>query len=315
MADGVSVPTISVGGFLGAGKTSLINNMLRQAAGRRIVVFVNDFGALNIDYDLIETVSSDRIALSNGCVCCTLNEDLVRSMVRFCEADRPDLFVIEASGVANPRALDASLLGLQQAGKAHMRRRAYVIDADQFGGLDYADTEDLVDHAAASDLIVLNKSDLATTARICYIEALLARSAPGASVFRASHCDIPFEIAAGQEGFVDLAGIGEIDPHKTSEIYGSCAFESFPHVTRERLKGLTGVLTRMCLRAKGTVYFEDAPDVPVHIETVGHRARTQERAIGADELRPPARLVAIGWAHTMNPRLLSEVLGMEPIIA
>ena len=137
------VPTYSVGGFLGAGKTTFVNDLLSNTTGQRFVVFVNDFGAINIDYDLIETVEEDRVSLANGCVCCTLNDDLIESIVAFCETP-PDAFVIEASGVANPKSLEDSLNALEHAGYAFMKRRVYLMDADQFGGLDYADTEDLI---------------------------------------------------------------------------------------------------------------------------------------------------------------------------
>ncbi|MBD0865198.1 MAG: GTP-binding protein [Rhodobacteraceae bacterium] len=308
-----SVPILAVGGFLGSGKTSLINNLLRQADGRRIVVFVNDFGTLNIDYDLIETVSTDRIALSNGCVCCTLNDDLIRLIARFCETVRPDMFVIEASGVADPRALDTSLVSLQQVGLTHMRRRIYVIDADQFGRLDYADTEDIVDHAAASDLVVLNKSDLVHAVRLRDIEMLLQRSAPAAAVLRTSHGEIALESVAEPEGIINRSK-GTIPKHQNvHDLYETCAFKDFPHLSNQRFQDLTTLLTTTCLRAKGIVYFEGAPNVSVHLQIVGCHLDIRKRNHAATSKHSPTKLVVIGWAQKLNCSRMIELLKATPL--
>ncbi|SHG63067.1 CobW family GTP-binding protein [Cognatishimia maritima] len=304
-----SVPTYSFGGFLGAGKTTLINHLLRQADGRRFVVFVNDFGALNIDYDLIETVEADRIALSNGCVCCSLNDDLVQSMVEFCRSDPPDAFMIEASGVANPRALDASLQALAQAGLAHAQSRVYVLDADQFGGLDYADTEDLVDHAAASDLVVVNKSDLVDSERMSEITALLARSAPRVNLHKTSYGQLSFACIepAGLKVASDAAPFCETVNAEAFETY---SFDGIPLLSQTRLNDLADALKTMCLRAKGVVRLAEEPDTAFQVQLVGQRLDVRPLEISSDR---SSRLVAIGWLDTIDPNILENLLGIDPI--
>ncbi len=310
MSLNASVPTHSFGGFLGAGKTTLINCLLRQADGRRIVVFVNDFGALNIDYDLIETVETDRIALSNGCVCCSLNDDLIQSMAEFCRSDPPDAFMIEASGVANPRALDASLQALHQAGLAHLQSRVYVIDALQFGGLDYADTEDLVDHAAASDTVVLNKSDLVGDVRLSEIAELLARSAPGTEVHTTSYGQVSFEtLSRSNSGSERVIDAHQSHPDKNA-LYDTYAFESFPPIPRHRFEELTKLLTSQCLRAKGVVFLDDAPDQATQLQLVGSSLELECLEPSRDR---PSRLVTIAWANTIDKHILTELVGVEPL--
>ena len=97
------LPLTVIGGFLGAGKTTLLNRWLREANGQRLAVLVNDFGALNIDAELIAANTGETIALSNGCVCCQIGDDLSGALIRVLEsADRFDAVVIEASGVSDP---------------------------------------------------------------------------------------------------------------------------------------------------------------------------------------------------------------------
>lgn len=97
------LPLTVIGGYLGAGKTTLINRLLRESHGQRVMVMVNDFGAINIDADLLESSDGDTMTLTNGCVCCTMGADLFMAMGDVLDRQpRPDHLVIEASGIADP---------------------------------------------------------------------------------------------------------------------------------------------------------------------------------------------------------------------
>ena len=99
----MSLPLTVIGGYLGAGKTTLINRILAANHGLRLLVLVNDFGAINIDAQLLASSSEGTIALTNGCVCCTMNVDLFTAIGKVLDrADRPDHLVVEASGIGNP---------------------------------------------------------------------------------------------------------------------------------------------------------------------------------------------------------------------
>ena len=108
----MTIPALVVGGYLGAGKTTLINRLLRNADGRRITVLVNDFGSINIDADLIENRNGDTVSLTNGCACCTIGSDLLDA-ARKAVAGLPDMLVVEASGVAEPGRMVMTLLGVE----------------------------------------------------------------------------------------------------------------------------------------------------------------------------------------------------------
>ena len=97
------VPCTIVTGFLDAGKTTLINRILAEDRGLRLVVLVNDFGAINIDARMLASSSEDTIALTNGCVCCTMSADLFVAVGKVLErAQKPDHLIVEASGIGNP---------------------------------------------------------------------------------------------------------------------------------------------------------------------------------------------------------------------
>jgi G3E family GTPase len=93
------IPVTVIGGYLGAGKTTVVNHLLRHAAGRRIAILVNEFGDLPIDQDLIEAEGEDMIAISGGCICCSFGSDLTAALIKLSElTPTPDHVVIEASG-------------------------------------------------------------------------------------------------------------------------------------------------------------------------------------------------------------------------
>ena len=100
------IPMTVIGGYLGAGKTTLINQLLANSQGKRLFVLVNDFGEINIDAKLLASRTEDTISLTNGCVCCSMGADLYMAIGRVLDLeDRPDHIIVEASGVADPAAI------------------------------------------------------------------------------------------------------------------------------------------------------------------------------------------------------------------
>jgi len=107
----VPVPVLLVTGFLGAGKTTVVNHLLAHAQGRRIAAVVNDFGAINVDAELIAGASDGVVSLSNGCICCSLEGDLLRHLAALLRRDPPPEFiVIETSGIADPADIVRNLM-------------------------------------------------------------------------------------------------------------------------------------------------------------------------------------------------------------
>lgn len=153
------LPLTVIGGYLGAGKTTLINSLLAQPHGLHLMVMVNDFGAINIDESLIAAKDDDIIALTNGCVCCTMGADLFMAIGDALDRrPRPDHLIIEASGVADPRAIANTAIAepdLKYAGIVTLVDAFVIADlmADPLVG------PQVRGQIAVADLIILTKAD------------------------------------------------------------------------------------------------------------------------------------------------------------
>src|SRR3954454_17708285 len=158
------VPILLVTGFLGAGKTTVVNHLLAHAEGRRIAAVVNDFGAINIDAELIAGASDGVVSLANGCICCSLEGDLLRTLAALLRRDpRPECIVIETSGVADPADIVRNLMDPVIWREAPLETVLCVVDGA-------APAEKLSDDALlrsqsrAADVVALSKVDLADEA-------------------------------------------------------------------------------------------------------------------------------------------------------
>lgn len=166
------LPLTVIGGYLGAGKTTLINALLAAPHGLRLMVLVNDFGAINIDADLLESVDEDTMALTNGCVCCTMGGDLFMAIADVLDRPSlPDHLLIEASGVANPQ----TIANVARA-EPEMRYAGVVcvVDAGNFRKLarDALIGPHIRDQVAGSDLLCISKCDVPPPALLAELRTL-----------------------------------------------------------------------------------------------------------------------------------------------
>lgn len=187
------LPCVLIGGWLGAGKTTLVNQLLRQAGGRRLAVLVNDFGDLGIDADLIAGASGEVLELAGGCICCSYGADLIGTLRRVAARDpRPDALLLETSGVADPAAVARSLtlvpeLALDGSIVLADAPRLTALQADPHVG------DTVRAQLAAADLLLLNKVDGLDADAL----ATLRRTLPATPTVETVQAALPIEAALG----------------------------------------------------------------------------------------------------------------------
>lgn len=239
--DAHHVPVTVIGGYLGAGKTTLVNTLLRAADGRRLAVLVNEFGTLPIDADLIEAQDDRMIAITGGCICCSYGSDLVAALIEMARREpRPDQILVETSGVALPGAV-ASALTLV----AGLCLDAVVVLADAATVRAQAEDRYTADtirrQLADADMVVLNKTDLLAPQARDEALAWMQEAAPQARILPTSHARVPVDIflldpreSATPRG-MSAATAGSQDHAHHADVHTSEAFGIDSPVDAERL--------------------------------------------------------------------------------
>ncbi len=184
------VPILLVTGFLGAGKTTIVNHLLAHAEGRRIAAVVNDFGAINIDAELIAGASDGVVSLSNGCICCSLEGDLLRTLANLLRREpRPEFIVIETSGVADPSDIVRNLMDPVIWREAPLETVLCVVDATT--PAERFDDALLRSQLRMADVVALSKLDLVEAAGGVEVRDVIRALRPAAVVVDALNGEVP----------------------------------------------------------------------------------------------------------------------------
>jgi G3E family GTPase len=282
----MDLPVTVIGGYLGAGKTTLVNHLLRHANGLRYAVLVNEFGDLSIDSDLIEAEEDGMISISGGCVCCAFGGDLIGALDDMLAMQpRPDHVLIEASGVALPASV-ATTVGMMQG----MRADGIVVlaDADQVqqNAANPYLSDTITRQLAQADIVLLTKADLATKLAgdlgVERVTAWLREKAPGTRILPVIRGEVP---AAAILGALPLPARGHAPGADAHGAFASIVLTPDHAVDAE---GLARALADNpgVTRAKGFVRTADGLAL---IHVVGHRHEV-EAALGAH----PLGVVCIG---------------------
>ena len=238
---GEAIPVTVICGFLGAGKTTLLKRVLEDPRGVRFGVLVNDFGAINIDAALIVETGADQVSLANGCICCSIQDDLVEAIERILQADpRPDRLVIEASGVSRPLSILAVLERPEFEGRLMTDATVCLVDADQFPALDFASTELAFDQAGSSDLLILNKCDIAAPADLAATESALLGPHPNTRRIKAAFAEVPYEVLFGIDR-IDASRFRTPHAHQCGHDCDHDHDHHHHHRSRRRVRGLVMV--------------------------------------------------------------------------
>ena len=262
------IPALVLSGFLGSGKTTVVQSLLADAAqrGLRIALISNELGELGIDRALMGQGGQSYVELEGGCVCCELSDDLLETLVELQREVNPDRFVIETSGVALPYDTQLNFWREPACDFIGDDMAVVVVNADQLAeGRDLEGTFE--DQVQSADLLILNKIDLVPEAEWPAIEARLREIEPEAPLVRAIRGDVDLDLLFPPDaGELDRRGEApQTRPH-SHEQFATSEWNPEPGITAEAIEDK--LATAGLLRAKGFALTDLGPRL---VQVVGRR--------------------------------------------
>ncbi len=260
------IPATVVTGFLGSGKTTLINRILREQHGRKIAVIVNEFGAISIDGQLVVHDGNEQLVeFNNGCLCCTVRGDLIETLSRLQErAGTLDAILIETTGLADPAPVASTFFAADEV-KAGIRLDAFVTVVDAVNlERNLEQSNEAMEQVAFSDIMLINKMDLVSSEQMGVIERRVRALNPMAKIYYTSNAEVDLSRIIDVGAF-DLAQKLEVDPellgdheHEHDAAIGSFVLEESEPVDINRLMlWMNGVAEKRgddLYRTKGIFY-------------------------------------------------------------
>jgi G3E family GTPase len=305
----MSVPILMITGSLGAGKTTLVNHILAEPQDRRLAVVVNDFGAIDIDAQLLAGLVDGVVSLKNGCVCCSLQVDLLQTLTTLLGREpAPDAIVLETSGVSDPAEIVRALLDPIIWQAAALDAVICVVDARQL-----ADHASLTDdglwqaQVRAADFVALTKTDLVDGAELAQVRTTVQRFKPNRVVHETLYGRVAPELLFSAQ-LHRPSTLARPRAVLASPGFQTVSWTTSSPLAADRFQTVINRFAGQLVRAKGLVRFVHAPRQPMLFQLVGQRA-TIGPAPSTIPANIPTQIVFISRDSFLSQSELSDYLG------
>jgi G3E family GTPase len=262
------LPVTIITGFLGSGKTTLLNQILQNDQNLKVAVLVNEFGDINIDSQLLVSYEDDMVELSNGCICCTINEGLVQAVEKILTKEgKVDRLIIETTGVADPLPIILTFVGSNFRDFTRLDSVITVVDAETFTP-EHFKSEAAFKQITFADILLLNKTDLVDEGKLTALETYIASIKKNPRIIHTNYAQVPLPLILDValtpiDSYVEKKEHHENhdhhhhhSPHLEADGFVSMSFQSDkPFDVYQFQKFLADQLPIEVFRAKGIIWF------------------------------------------------------------